>query len=157
MARHWGGCILYDFLVGITAPVAWIGIMHHGAWTVEVQAEFQSNPVYIEPCLKRTLGIAERFPQQKSSTSLEGVERIKTSSTSLKRKLTAVEKFRSIAVPLLACLTVLAERKLFKISALVCCKINCDVMKWRWESDVEYYVNLSLRHTYVLCMNTPLV
>jgi len=82
-------------------------------------------------------------------TSLEGVERIKTSGTSInplnaelntichfltllgahhifhisrvrvKRKLTAAEKFRSIAVPLLAGLTVLAERKLFKISVLV--------------------------------------
>ena len=49
----------------------------------------------------------------------------------VKQKLTAAEKFRSIAVPLLACLTVLAERKLLKISTLVCCKINCDVMKWR--------------------------
>jgi hypothetical protein len=52
-------------------------------------------------------------------TVLEGVERIKTSSTSTKRKLTAAEKFRSIAVPLLACFTLLRERKLFKISAFV--------------------------------------
>lgn len=132
--------------------------INHASWGHEhLKFAFQSNPVYSETCLKRNQGIAETFPRQKRFTSLEGVERMKTSSTCFKQNFTAAEKLRSLAVPLWECLTVLPERKLFRISALACYSINCDVMKWRWESDVEYYVNLSLRHTYFLCMNTPLV
>lgn len=103
--------------------------------------------------------MAETFPQQRSLP----VSRVWRGSELQVPVLNGNLLQQKNVGPLLflwTCFTELQAMKLFKISALLCCDINCDVMKWRWvlcKSVVAPYLFSVYEHPFgVIIPSMPL-